>query len=576
MTLTFWSQEALEFTRHAAAVLPGDVGHYLLGNAAIVIFLCLAIGYWVGKIKIGSFNVGATVGTLLAGLLISLALASYGRFEISGLVKTIFFSLFIFSIGYEVGPSFFNSLKSSGVKIIIFSVFFAVVAFATAYIVCSMLHIEAGEAAGIIAGALTQSAVLGTADSSLKEVLSGTQLAQAQSNMAVAYALTYVFGTAGVIIFIRNIVPALCGVNLKEATKQKIEAIHYKEASAGDQTVSLIKARAFVVDDKTNFVGKTVADLEAHHNNTLTVEKLIRGGQEVPPKGDTVLQSGDRVTFMGSLASMVDVEKSGAQEILDAQSLSLPLVKKTIFLTQGFSQEVLKNLTVLGIYTVSATRNGSPLPEGTPFAVGDQLVLAGPPKMVAQVQKQLGYAKDTGDDTDVSFLSLGIVVGLLIGAISINIARVPITLGSGGGALFAGLFFGWYQSKHQNKGLLPAATRWFLKSVGLNLFIAIVGLSAGADFLSALKSMGVSVLLVSAVISLVPHFISVFFGKYVLHMDPVDICGSLTGAGTITAGLNGLVEETNSSVFALSYTPAYAAGNILLTVMGPLIVALLK
>lgn len=261
MTLTFWSQEALEFTRHAAAVLPGDVGHYLLGNAAIVIFLCLAIGYWVGKIKIGSFNVGATVGTLLAGLLISLALASYGRFEISGLVKTIFFSLFIFSIGYEVGPSFFNSLKSSGVKIIIFSVFFAVVAFATAYIVCSMLHIEAGEAAGIIAGALTQSAVLGTADSSLKEVLSGTQLAQAQSNMAVAYALTYVFGTAGVIIFIRNIVPALCGVNLKEATKQKIEAIHYKEASAGDQTVSLIKARAFVVDDKTNFVGKTVADL---------------------------------------------------------------------------------------------------------------------------------------------------------------------------------------------------------------------------------------------------------------------------------------------------------------------------
>lgn len=437
------------------------------------------------------------------------------------------------------------------------------------------MHIGAGEGAGIIAGALTQSAVLGTADSSLKEVLTGAQLAQAQSNMAVAYALTYVFGTAGVIIFIRNIAPALCGVNLKEATKKKIEAIHYKEASAAGQTVSLIKARAFVVDDKTNFVGKTIDELEAYHKNTLTVEKLIRNDKELQPFGDVLLEKGDRVTFMGSLASMVDVEKSGAQEIVDADSLSLPLVKKTIFLTKGFSQDTLDHLAALGIYVVSTSRNGSPIPDGAAYAVGDELELAGPPKMISQVQKKLGYAKDTGDDTDVSFLSWGIVAGLLIGAISINIAKVPITLGSGGGALFAGLFFGWYQSKHQNTGLIPSATRWFLKSVGLNLFIAIVGLSAGADFLSALQSMGVSVLLIGAVISIVPHFISVFFGKYVLHMDPVDIFGSLTGAGTITAGLNGLVEETNSSVFALSYTPAYAAGNILLTVMGPLIVALL-
>ena len=575
MTLTFWSQEALEFTRHAVAVAPGDVGHYLLANAAIAIFLCLAVGYWVGKIKIGSFRVGATVGTLLAGLLLSLALASVGRFEISGLVKTIFFSLFIFAICYEVGPSFFHSLKSSGVKIIIFSVFFAAVAFATAYVVFTTMHIGAGEGAGIIAGALTQSAVLGTDDSSLKEVLTGAQLAQAQSNMSVAYALTYVFGTAGVIIFIRNIAPALCGVNLKEATKKKIEAIHYKEASAAGQTVSLIKARAFVVDDKTNFVGKTIDELEAYHKNTLTVEKLIRNDKELQPFGDVLLEKGDRVTFMGSLASMVDVEKSGAQEIVDADSLSLPLVKKTIFLTKGFSQDTLDHLAALGIYVVSTSRNGSPIPDGAAYAVGDELELAGPPKMISQVQKKLGYAKDTGDDTDVSFLSWGIVAGLLIGAISINIAKVPITLGSGGGALFAGLFFGWYQSKHQNTGLIPSATRWFLKSVGLNLFIAIVGLSAGADFLSALQSMGVSVLLIGAVISIVPHFISVFFGKYVLHMDPVDIFGSLTGAGTITAGLNGLVEETNSSVFALSYTPAYAAGNILLTVMGPLIVALL-
>ena len=103
---------------------------------------------------------------------------------------------------------------------------------------------------------------------------------------------------------------------------------------------------------------------------------------------------------MGSLASMVDVEKSGAQEIVDADSLSLPLVKKTIFLTKGFSQDTLDHLAALGIYVVSTSRNGSPIPDGAAYAVGDELELAGPPKMISQVQKKLGYAKDTGGGAD--------------------------------------------------------------------------------------------------------------------------------------------------------------------------------
>lgn len=575
MSLALLSQEALEFTHSFAAVGLTDIGRYILDNAALAIFLCLAIGYWLGKLKFGSFTVGATVGTLLTGLFVSFCVAPIGKFDISGLVKTIFFSLFIFAIGYEVGPAFFNSLKKSGLKIVIFSVFFAAVGLLTAYGLFKAFHVEVGEAAGIVSGALTQSAVLGTADSSLKEVLSGAALTQAQSNMAVAYALTYVFGTIGVIIFIRNIAPMLCGVNLKEATKKKIEAINYKEGGPGSDIVSLIKARAFAVDANASFDGKTVSQIETEQKDLLTVEKLIRAGKEIPVTGDTVLQTGDHVTFMGSLEAMLAIEKSGATEIIDADSLSLPLVKKMVFLTKGFNESIIHQLPILGIYLESAARNGVALSAADTFKVGDELVLAGPPKMVDKVQKQLGYVKDTGTSTDVSFMSLGIVIGLLIGAVTITLGHVPITLGSGGGALFAGLFFGWYQSKHQNMGLIPSAVRWFLKSVGLNLFIAIVGLSAGSDFLAALKTMGVQVFIIGAVLSIVPHLISVFFGRFVLHMDPVDIFGALTGAGTITAGLNGLVEETNSSVFALSYTPSYAVGNILLTVMGPLIVALL-
>ncbi|MBT9071972.1 aspartate-alanine antiporter, partial [Lactobacillus delbrueckii subsp. bulgaricus] len=148
--------------------------------------------------------------------------------------------------------------------------------------------------------------------------------------------------------------------------------------------------------------------------------------------------------------------------------------------------------------------------------------------------------------------------------------------GEGGGALFLGLFFGWYQEKHANIGNIPGPVRWVFKSLGLNLFIAVVGLQAGSDFVSALVKMGWKVLIIGAIISILPHFITLLFGRYVLKLNAIDNIGSLTGAGTITAALNAINEETGSSLFALSYTPGYAVGNILLTILGPLTVALLS
>jgi putative transport protein len=158
----------------------------------------------------------------------------------------------------------------------------------------------------------------------------------------------------------------------------------------------------------------------------------------------------------------------------------------------------------------------------------------------------------------------------------LTVFSIPITLGAGGGTLFMGLFFGWYQSKHPNIGQIPSSARWFLKSVGLNAFIAVVGLSAGASFVGALQSMGYMILVIGALLSVVPHLISLYFGKYVLKLDAIDIIGGQCGAGTVTAALNAVTDETGSSIFALSYTPEYAVGNVLLTaVIGPLVVALL-
>ena len=574
MNIGLISHEVLETAQHITITGFSDIAHYLIANPVISIFICLALGYLIGKLKIKSFTIGATVGTLLVGLLISLVFKGAGTYQIDGTVKTIFFSLFIFAIGYEVGPSFFASLKSSGLKIIILSLFFAVAAFVVSMVLFKAFGIGAGEAGGILAGSLTQSAILGTADSTMKGMLSGTELKTAESQMAIAYALTYVFGTVGVVVFLKNGAAKLIGVNLTDTVKKKIDQTNFHESSSENTVVGNIKARAFCIENAAEFIGKTIGSVEEQYGDDLTITKIIRKGTQVNLAPDVQLLEGDTVTIIGLLDAVLHFEAPGMKETDDSEALKLDVIKQEIVLTNHFSLDVIKHLSENGIVIAERKRDNNVLSEDQALKALDHLTLVGPKALIAKVVKKLGYVKDTGTETDVSFISMGLVVGLLIGAISFVVSGIPITLGSGGGALIGGLLFGYYQDKHSNYGLMPKATRWFCKSVGLNLFIAIVGLTSGASFLSALQSMGVKVLLIGVLVTILPHIASVYFGRFVLKLDAVDIIGALCGAGTCTAALNGVVEEYESSIFAVAYTPGYAMGNILLTVLGPLVVAM--
>ena len=574
MNIGLISHEVLETAQHITITGFSDIAHYLIANPVISIFICLALGYLIGKLKIKSFTIGATVGTLLVGLLISLVFKGVGTYEIDGTVKTIFFSLFIFAIGYEVGPSFFASLKSSGLKIIILSLFFAVAAFVVSIVLFKAFGIGAGEAGGILAGSLTQSAILGTADSTMKGMLSGTELKTAESQMAIAYALTYVFGTVGVVVFLKNGAAKLIGVNLTDTVKKKIDQTNFHESSSENTVVGNIKARAFCIENGAEFIGKTIGSVEEQYGDDLTITQIIRKGKKVSLAPDVQLLEGDTVTIIGLLDAVLHFEAPGMKETDDSEALKIDVIKQEIVLTNHFSLNVIKHLSENGIVISERKRDNNVLSEDQALKALDHLTLVGPKALITKVVKKLGYVKDTGTETDVSFISMGLVVGLLIGAISFVVSGIPITLGSGGGALIGGLLFGYYQDKHSNYGLMPKATRWFCKSVGLNLFIAIVGLTSGASFLSALQSMGVKVLLIGVLVTILPHIASVYFGKFVLKLDAVDIIGALCGAGTCTAALNGVVEEYESSIFAVAYTPGYAMGNILLTVLGPLVVAI--
>lgn len=546
---------------------------FLQKNPSIAIFICLALGYLVGKLRYKSFSLGSTVGTLLIGLL----LGQLTVFHIAPIVKNIFFSFFIFTIGYEVGPAFANSFKKSGIKLVIHSIFFSVVAFAVAIICFKVFHVGPGEGAGIIAGSLTQSAVIGTSASAISALdISSAQKTAMESRVAIAYAITYIFGTIGILIFLKNIAPILLHVNLKEETKRMIEKINFKGDSSNTSTVmNNIKMRAFLINDGSSFIGQDIGTIEKDFKYKITFEKIFHNNQEVKFNQDTKLSAGDYITLIGDLSDMIKVANSNLSETDDVKYRNISLKKSEIVLTKTFNIKNLSDLYNNNIMLTSVKRNGKVLDDETQMKNGDFLEILGPEHAIDKIIKEFGYVKDSGSDTDVSYLTFGIIVGVLIGTLALTIHGVPITLGAGGGALFGGLLFGWYQNKHPHFGQIPASTRWFLKSVGLNLFIAVVGLEAGAAFIPALKSMGVVVLLIGIAVALIPHVLSLYFGKYALKLEPVDIIGSLCGAGTITAALNAIVEDNGSSIFALSYTPSYAIGNILITVMGPLVIALL-
>lgn len=351
-----------------------NISNFALNNPSVAIFLTLGLGYFVGRFHIKSFKLGTTVGVLLVGLVIG----QLGKFQIAPVVKNLFFDLFIFTIGYEVGPAFINSFKKKGLKFIIQSVVFTVIAFAVAMGLFKVFHVQFGEAGGIIAGALTQSSCIGTANSAI-EALHISQAAKtaAMSQVAIAYALTYVFGTVGVLIFLKNIAPAILRVNLREATKKYIEENHI---SNGDQG--------------------------------LIIEEVVRDGK---------------------------------MSELDANNFHLNLKKATVLLTKAFSYGALEQILSNGVLIDTAEHDGQKITDYTRLTVGDHVTIIGPANYLTNAIKTIGYEKVTGTKTDVSFMSIDIFLGILLGAIVITIHKIPLTLGGGGGALFAGLYFGWLQ-----------------------------------------------------------------------------------------------------------------------------------
>jgi putative transport protein len=555
------------------------IADILRHHPELAVFLALGLGFFFGKLKIGTFVLGPVLGTLFAGLLI-------GQLDIPvpTIVKVIFFDLFLFATGYKVGPQFFRGLSKDALPQLVLTLVICVTALLAAYFMANLMGYDAGTAAGLLAGAFTESTLIGTASEAIAQLpISDVEKLKMINNIPVSYAVTYLVGTTSVVWFLPQIAPLLLRINLREMSR-KLEVKLLGSSSSEPGVVSAFDdwdLRAFKVSG-TKWAGRAIRELaKPAQEGRIIVERVRHEGKIFEPDPDMIIAEGDTIAIAARQNVMINNITDIGTEVFDRELLDFPRQYVNIVITKRAAAG--KSLTELadkygqGVMLYKIIRSGVEMPfdPGTIVNRGDILQVAGRKEDLERTAKQTGYLDRPTSVSDMMFLSLGIVVGGLIGLLSVRLFGISLTLTTSGGALVMGLFLGWLRSRRPTFGKIPDAALWIFDTVGLALFIGAVGISAGPGFISGLKETGFAILGVGLVVSLLPHIIGLFVGYYLLKINPVILLGAQSGAGTNTTALKALQDRAGSKMPALGYTVPYALGNIILTAWGPVIVSMM-
>jgi len=550
-------------------------------NPELAIFLTLAVGFVIGRIRIGSFSLGNVVGTLLAGVVIGQL-----DIEVDPLVKVVFFDLFLFATGYKVGPQFFRGLKKNAGPQVALTVVLCVTSLVTTVAAAKLMGYDSGTAAGLMAGAFTESTVIGTAGQTIERLdLPEAEKQRQLNNIPVAYAVSYLVGTGFVVWFLSSLAPRLLKVDLK-AESRKLEASMSsgKRPELGGQSAYREwDLRALRVSEGAPAAHRSVADVERSFAPArVFIYRVRQNGVIAEAEPGTILRPGDAVVLGARRQVMVTNAASVGAEVEDRELLDFPVAAMDVVLTnRRLADLTLEELAAehgRGVVLLKLVRGGEDIPfaADTELNRGDLLRIAGAKSDIERAGRALGYVERPSSETDVVFVGLGILAGGLLGSLTLMVGTLPLSLTASGGALIMGLVFGWLRSVRPTFGRIPEPALWVFDTIGLAVFIGVVGLGAGPSFVAGLRQMGPSLLLVGFVVAVTPHITALLFGQYVLKMNPVILFGACSGAGTVTAALRAIQDEAGSKLPVLGYTVPYAIGNILLTAWGPVIVMLTR
>jgi putative transport protein len=402
----------------------------------------------------------------------------------------------------------------------------------------------------------------------------------AASNVSIAYAITYIFGTVGMIVFIRYF-PQLIRLDLPQSAKDlaKERGLASGNGRKKSRMDKLPIIRAYQA--KNSAVGKTLAQLKQDALISGKILQIRRGKKLFEPTPDFVVEEGDIASIIASLEDHQRLQTERKhREVLDAELLDYNIkTYELVAINPAVVGKPFGQLEITdryGCFISGITRAAIDLPYDDNLLInkGDRLHVTGEEDRIRILAGQVGHIDAEVEETDLMTFSFGIVLGIVLGVILIRVGNLSIGLGGAGGLLLAGILIGYLRSVHPTFGRLPAAARYLLMELGLMMFMASVGLKAGGGMGDALTSVGPSLFLCGVVLTLSPVMAGYLFGRKVLKMNPALLLGSITGAMTSTPSLSVVNEAAKSQLPGLGYAGTYTFANVLLTFAGTFLMTL--
>lgn len=541
----------------------------------LALFLALAFGYAIGQIRLGPIQLGGVCGTLVAALLI-------GQLNISvdADIKNVFFMLFIFALGYSGGPQFFASLNAKGIQMAMFCLIEVIVVLALVLLATKIMNLDPGTAAGMMAGAATESAVVGTATDAISRLdLPATEIVRLQSNVVTAYSITYICGLITIVIVTSQLFPLFLRIDLKGEAEKLWAAMGGSVEQDGVSAAPTVVGRAYRIETSA---GQSAAAVQQRLGQQSSIVLVKRKGYPLALSSSIKLHRGDQVLLMGYRGSLIEAADWLGTEIADTSTLSVALDTYDIVLLEP---------ELAGLQLAEL-----PLPAGVHVAAirrGDQVLPALPATRlqlqdVLQIHDATALGRRTSEPllsrigkslpdrltSNIGIIGLGIALGTWLGSFTLKIGGIPFSAGTGGGVLVIGLALGWHHARRADLHTVNPDALALLKDLGLAGFIAGVGLSSGPQAIELVKQYGFTLPMLGVLIAVVPATVSLLAGHFLLKLSAPVLLGAIAGQQCSTPALSAIQNACGNSTPLLGYTITYAISNVVLPLMGPLIVGL--
>jgi len=552
---------------------------FLSANPFLLLFLTVGLAVLVGKFSVKGYGLGMVAAAIVVGVALATWASTYGvKLQLDNFAKSLMYYLFMYGVGLRVGPSFFNSLKKDGIKFTILAVICAVLGLVLCVVGSRMFGLPAGAVGGVLAGSQTMSAAIGTAEMAVTQgafkIPQGSTTEAVSAMIALGYGITYIWGTVGIILICKYL-PKWWGVDAKKAAKEYEEKFGVPNLDdvglSGYRPAGL---RAYRLENKQT-AGKTIAQFRQAYPQ-YRILNIVRGEEVLGASPDLLMQAGDVVALGGKMEDMTANMGLLGPEVHDAKTLAIPLDQAEILVTQ--KGVVGKELKEFGqqdfagqMQVVRMERGGVPFPVGaeTKLQRLDVIFVAGLRSAVEKAAAVFGRVARPSTATDLLTLSVGMILGLLIGGINVPVGSFQVGLGNAGGLLLSGIFVSSVVSRIRFFGSTPNAARNILEDLGLVAFVAIVGVNAGASLLAQLTgAVALKIFLVGFIACTIPPFVTWALGFHLFKINPAVLMGGVAGARSHSGPCREAAKEIGSSVPWVGFPVGYAVSGVLLTIFG--------